>query len=225
MPSPACWCCAKATPSRSSPPRRCSDVLDANPIFEVLARDLVRRERVTLDVPTPLHDAAGVPLGLTATLFAVPGKVPLYLERPGEVPPIVQDGTTVGAAISDGAHTLFFIPGCAAMTPALAERLRGAELVLFDGTLWDDDEMIRLGIGPKTGRRMGHMSLAGPQGTLAAFAPLGVRRKVLIHVNNSNPVLLDDSAERAQVRARAGWSQKTGWTSHYDRRRYAAVAG
>ena len=179
-------------------------VLDANSIFDVLARDLVRRQRVTLDVPMPLHDAAGAPLGLTATLFAVPGKVPLYLERPGEAPPVVQDGTTVGTAISDGAHTLFFIPGCAAMTPALAERLRGAELVLFDGTLWDDDEMIRLGIGSKTGRRMGHMSLTGPDGTLAAFAPLGVKRKVLIHINNSNPVLLDDSAERAQVRAQ-GW--------------------
>ncbi len=180
------------------------DVLDANPIFDVLARDLVRRERVALDVPTPLVAADGAPLGLTATLFAVPGKVPLYLERPGEAPPVVQDGTTVGAAISDGAHTLFFIPGCATMTRELGERLRGAELVLFDGTLWNDDEMIQLGIGSKTGRRMGHMSLAGPDGTLAAFAPLGVKRKVLIHVNNSNPVLLEDSAERAQVRAQ-GW--------------------
>jgi pyrroloquinoline quinone biosynthesis protein B len=180
------------------------DVIDANPIFDVLARDLVRREAVPLDQPIPLRGPGGAPAGLTATLFAVPGKVPLYLERPGEAPPVVEDGTTVGAAISDGRRTMFFIPGCAAFTPALAERLRGADLVCFDGTLSQDDEMIRLGIGTKTGRRMGHMSLSGPEGTLAAFAPLGVRRKLLIHINNSNPVLLDDSPERATACAH-GW--------------------
>ncbi len=180
------------------------EVLDANPIFEVLARNLVRRTALPLDVPTTLPDAAGAASGLSVTLFAVPGKVPLYLERPGEAPPVVEDGTTVGAAVSDGRRTLFFIPGCAAMTPALADRLRGADLVCFDGTLWRDDEMIRLGVGSKTGRRMGHMSLIGPDGTLAAFAPLGVRRKILVHINNSNPVLLDDSPERAEVSAQ-GW--------------------
>jgi pyrroloquinoline quinone biosynthesis protein B len=178
--------------------------LDANPIFEVLARALVHRERVPLETPTPLRAPGGAPSGLTVTLFAVPGKVPLYLEARQEPPPIVVDGTTVGAAVSDGRRTLFFIPGCAAMTPALVDRLRGADLVLFDGTLWQDDEMIRLGVGTKTGRRMGHMSLTGPEGTFAAFAPLQVKRKILIHINNTNPVLLDDSAARAETAAR-GW--------------------
>jgi pyrroloquinoline quinone biosynthesis protein B len=159
---------------------------------------------VALDRPAPLPGPGGAPSGLTLTLFAVPGKVPLYLERPGETPPVIEDGTTVGAAIGDGRHTLFFIPGCAAFTPALAERLRGADLVFFDGTLWQDDEMIRLGVGAKTGRRMGHMSQTGAAGTFAAFAPLGVARKVLIHINNTNPVLLDDSPERAQAAAQ-GW--------------------
>ncbi len=179
-------------------------VLDANPIFDVLARDLVRRTELPLDRATVLRDATDAACGLAVTPFAVPGKVPLYLERPGETPPLVQDGTTVGLAISDGARTLFFIPGCAAMTPELAERLRGADAVFFDGTLWRDDEMIRLGIGGKTGRRMGHMSLTGSDGTLAAFAALGVRRKILLHINNTNPVLLDDSVERAHVVAH-GW--------------------
>jgi pyrroloquinoline quinone biosynthesis protein B len=76
--------------------------------------------------------------------------------------------------------------------------------VLFDGTLWTDDEMIRAGLGSKTGLRMGHMSVSGPDGTMAAFADLDVRRKVLIHLNNSNPLLLDDSAERALAAAQ-GW--------------------
>jgi pyrroloquinoline quinone biosynthesis protein B len=179
-------------------------VLDANPIFEVLARDVVARRAIVLDAPTPLRLPDDSAAGLVVTLFAVPGKVPLYLERPGEAPAIAEDGNTVGALVSDGVSRLFFIPGCAAMTPRLADRLRGADLVLFDGTLWEDDEMIRAGLGAKTGLRMGHMSLSGPAGTFAAFADLGVRRKILIHMNNSNPVLLEDSAEHAQARAR-GW--------------------
>ena len=76
--------------------------------------------------------------------------------------------------------------------------------MFFDGTLWTDDEMIRAGLGSKTGARMGHMSVSGPAGTLAAFEGLGVRRRVLLHINNSNPILLDDSPERAVVEA-AGW--------------------
>jgi pyrroloquinoline quinone biosynthesis protein B len=64
--------------------------------------------------------------------------------------------------------------------------------------------MIRAGLGPKTGKRMGHMSMDGEDGVMAAFRDLGVRRKVFIHINNSNPVLLDDSAERAAAQA-AGW--------------------
>jgi pyrroloquinoline quinone biosynthesis protein B len=90
------------------------------------------------------------------------------------------------------------------MTTRLAQRLAGAPLVLFDGTLWTDDEMIRLGLGAKTGRRMGHMSVADPDGTIAAFRDLGIGRRILIHINNSNPVLLDESDERRAATA-AGW--------------------
>jgi pyrroloquinoline quinone biosynthesis protein B len=111
---------------------------------------------------------------------------------------------TVGVEIRAEYSRLFFIPGCAMMTQSLAARLRGAELVLFDGTLWRDDEMILAGVGNKTGGRMGHMSLSGPEGTLAAFRELAVKRKILVHINNSNPVLLADSVERAELEA-AGW--------------------
>jgi pyrroloquinoline quinone biosynthesis protein B len=177
--------------------RRILDVLDANPVFEVLARDVVARRELALDAPQRLE------AGLSVELFPVPGKAPLYLEA-DDAPPIVVDGTTVGAAISDGKKTLFYIPGCAAMTPALAARLEAADLVLFDGTLWADDEMIAAGLGAKTGRRMGHMSLSGPEGSLAAFDPIAVSRKVFVHINNSNPILLADSPERA-LTERAGW--------------------
>jgi pyrroloquinoline quinone biosynthesis protein B len=174
-------------------------ILEANPVFEVLARDVVERRCVALGEPVAL---AG---GLSVELFAVPGKVPLYLEQGTGMQAVVADETTVAAVISDGARRLFYIPGCAAMPDWLKARLEGADAVLFDGTLWADDEMVRAGIGSKTGQRMGHMSLSGPGGTIAALAPVTIGRKVLIHINNSNPVLLADSPERAETE-RAGWS-------------------
>ena len=90
------------------------------------------------------------------------------------------------------------------MPPELKERLKGAALVFFDGTLWRDDEMIAAGVGVKTGQRMGHMSCAGADGTIAAFAGLDVRRKIFIHINNTNPLLIADSPERREA-AQAGW--------------------
>jgi len=176
--------------------RSVHDLLAANPIFEVLARDLVERLVVAPDERVVAGD-------LLFEIFPVPGKPPLYMEGP-DVPVITTSGNTVGLHVTSGASHLFFIPGCATMTPDLASRLRGAEVVFFDGTLWRDDEMIRLGLGTKTGRRMGHMSVSGPNGVLSAFAHLDVKRRILIHINNSNPVLLEDSPERAEVQA-AGW--------------------
>lgn len=177
-----------------------AEVLEANPIFEALDRDLVRREVVGLEAPFALTP------GVTATLFAVPGKVPLFLEgqHGGDaVQTDVMGEQTVGVELTGGAGTLFYVPGCARLVGELEDRLRGAAAVLFDGTLWTDDEMIRLGLGQKTGARMGHMSMSGPEGSIAAFAGLDVARKVFVHINNSNPVW-HDGPERAEAAA-AGW--------------------
>lgn len=183
---------------------RTLDVLDANPIFRALDPALVPRRALVPGQTSMLCDAAGHGLGISVEAFAVPGKVPLFLED-GQDPGHVSDCETIGLVIRGAAGgEAVFIPGCAAMTTALRDRLRGASLVLFDGTLWRDDEMIRAGAGTKTGARMGHMSIDGPTGVLETFAGLGVRRRVLVHLNNTNPVLLADSAERAAVIA-AGW--------------------
>lgn len=184
-------------------------VLDANPIFEVLARDVVTRQCVVVGRPITLALPDGSPSGLSVELFPVPGKTPLYLEDPTGAPPIIEGEQTVGAMVSSGSSRLFFIPGCARMTPALAQRLQGADVVFFDGTLWTDDEMLQAGVGSKTGMRMGHMSVSGPNGTISAFETIDVRRKILLHINNSNPILLDDSPERAEA-------EKAGWEVAYD---------
>ncbi len=183
---------------------RIQAILDANPVFDVLAHDVVTRQAIDIGKPTDLVLADRSPSGLAVELIRVPGKVPLYLEDSSESPAIVEDETTVGALVTEGDRRLFFIPSCATMTAPLARRLEGADVVLFDGTLWVDDEMLRSGVGSKTGLRMGHMSVSGPNGTLAAFKRIGVGRKILLHINNSNPILLDDSPERAAVEAE-GW--------------------
>ncbi len=186
--------------------RRVLDVLSSNPIFNVLHPDMVVRRELPLDAAVSMRAADGSPLGLDVTAFPVPGKLPLYLE--GTIAGrglSTQPGDTIGLEVADGSgRRLYYVPACAAMPPELSDRLRGAELVFFDGTLWRDDEMIVAGVGSKTGKRMGHMSISGEHGTMSAFAPLGVRRKILVHINNTNPVLLADSAERAEVEA-SGW--------------------
>jgi pyrroloquinoline quinone biosynthesis protein B len=190
--------------------QRVLDVLKANPIFEVLSEECVRREAVPLGQPFEPHHIDGSGSGLDIELFDVPGKVALWLEAGRALDALAgAPGDTVGVEVRASGERLVYVPGCAAMNQALIGRLHGASVVLFDGTLWQDDEMIRLGLGPKTGRRMGHMSVSGPDGTLAAFRDIPAKRKILIHINNSNPILIDDSAERAGV-------EKEGWEVAYD---------
>jgi pyrroloquinoline quinone biosynthesis protein B len=161
-----------------------------NPIFGVLAPDVVERRTIALEQP---FDVAGIEV----EIFTVPGKVPLYLER-GEPQPAEESGANVGVELRAGGARLVFVPGAAAITPKLMERLARADVVMFDGTLFTDDEMIRNGSGSKTGRRMGHMPIDGTDGSLKALAGLSARR-IYIHINNTNPILVDGSPERRQV--------------------------
>src|SRR6202035_2410213 len=167
-------------------PARVLAVIAANPIFHVLAPDCVERVELPLERRIELAGASG-PSGVAAIAFAVPAKVPLYLETAGQDPGIAVEGDSVGLQIIDAGtgKSFFFIPGCAAMTDPLRRRLAGSELVFFDGTLWRDDEMIQLRGGHKTGRRMGHISMSGDDGAIAAFRDLGVKRRIFIHINNS----------------------------------------
>jgi pyrroloquinoline quinone biosynthesis protein B len=167
-----------------------------NPMFGALAADVVSRRAVSPGEKFSRGD------GVQAELFMVPGKVPLYLE--GEEPDTdAESAANVGAEIVHGGRRLAYVPGAAAVTPSLRERLSHADVILFDGTLFTDDEMIRTGTGTKTGRRMGHMPIEGEGGSLAALQGLSAR-KIFVHINNTNPILIDGSSERGRVEA-AGW--------------------
>ena len=170
--------------------------LGANTMFDVLAPGVVTRRAIEIG------QAFVLPGGLTAELFTVAGKVPLYLER-GTFEFASESGANVGVEISADGARLCFVPGAARVTPGLKERLARADVVLFDGTLFADDEMITSGTGEKTGRRMGHMPINGADGSLRQLDGVG-KRRIYIHINNTNPILIDGSAERARVEA-AGW--------------------
>jgi len=172
-------------------------VLAENPVFAALNPQFVDR------VPIALNEQVEIAPGLSAQLFPVPGKVPLYLEG-AEVQTDLEGEQTVGVHLTAGGKNTFYIPGCATMRDDLRVRLEGADMVFFDGTLWQDDEMVRAGLSQKTGRRMGHMSMSGPDGSIAAFKEIAVKQKVFVHMNNTNPVFRPDSDERQEVEE-AGW--------------------
>ncbi|MGL4235438.1 pyrroloquinoline quinone biosynthesis protein PqqB [Tabrizicola sp.] len=177
-------------------------VLAANTVFGVLDPALVDRRAITLGAAFSPVD------GLTVTAFAVPGKVALYLE--GAAPETKMIGEqTIALGISDGVSRLYYVPGCADIPDWLVEKLSDGDLLLFDGTVWADDEMAVTGTGGKTGGRMGHIAMSGDTGSLARLASLKDCRKVYVHINNTNPVLQPDGPERAEVSA-------LGWTVAHD---------
>lgn len=186
---------------------RVHQALAANPIFDVLDAERVARLVLPIEQDVDLKLPGGRSAGMSVIALPVPGKVALWLEDRSAGPGLgTETEDTIGLKITDPAtgSAFFYVPGCAAMPADLAQRLTGAALVFFDGTTWTDDELPAAGVGAKTGRRMGHMSMSGPDGSIAAFADLDVRRRIFIHINNTNPVLLRDSPERRQAEA-AGW--------------------
>ncbi len=173
------------------------EIVETNSVFNVLDPALVARQTVHLDQGfEPVS-------GLTVTPFAVPGKVALFLEDADALDLEAVGEQTVGLMLEAGGKRVAYVPGCAAIPDWLRKRLEGIDLLLFDGTVWENDDMPRSGTGQKTGARMGHVALNGAGGSLAGFADLPAR-KVLVHINNTNPVLQPDSPERAAVQT-AGW--------------------
>ena len=131
--------------------------------------------------------------------FPAGGDAPRYLGADGA------DVEAVGLVFRDGVTggVLTYVPGLARLGDDVLDRLETSDAVRVDGTFWSDDELVDLGISDRTARQMGHVPLSGAGGTLEAFAGLKRPRKILVHINNTNPVLLEDSPERKSV-MRAG---------------------
>ncbi|OYX14864.1 MAG: pyrroloquinoline quinone biosynthesis protein PqqB [Rhizobiales bacterium 32-66-8] len=177
---------------------RTQAALAANPMFGALAPERVSRRPLACAEP---HSVAG----LCVTPFAVPGKVPLYLEQGGDMEQEEIIGLDIAHLdLAHGDRRLVYLPNCARITPELRARIEGADLLLFDGTTFTDDEMVALGLSAKTAARMGHLPMSGPEGSLESLAGLNIGLRVFTHINNSNPALIADSPERQRVAA-AGW--------------------
>jgi len=110
----------------------------------------------------------------------------------------------VGLAVESGSRRLLFLPGVGEITENLLEWMEQSDVLLFDGTFWSDDELIRVQQGARTARQMGHVPLSGPSGSLETLARLKRPRKIFMHINNTNPVLDEESPEHRAV-IDAGW--------------------
>lgn len=110
-------------------------------------------------------------------------------------------GRVVGYRLTDerSGGALVYLPGVQALTEQVRAEIAGCDCLLIDGTCWSDDELVRLGLAGKTSREMGHLPIDGPDGSLAGLAGLGVARAIFVHMNNTNPILLEDTPERRLV--------------------------
>jgi len=134
--------------------------------------------------------------GLTVERFGAGGDPPRYSDVDAQASGLVFRDSATGGVLT-------YVPGLARIDEGVIARFATSDLVLVDGTFWHDDELARQGVSPRTAHDMGHVPLSGPGGTLQALTGLQRPRKVLVHINNTNPILLEDSPEREQV-VRAG---------------------
>lgn len=176
------------------------DLTRGNPVLRVLDHYCgVQRQRISLDggwfeVPG-LRDLRfrALPLSSKAAPYS-----------PHREQPIPGDNIGISMHDSRTGATVFYAPGLGEMTPATFDAMSSADAVMVDGTFWTDDEMPRLGISRKLAREIGHLPQSGPGGMLEWLAKLpATTRRLLIHINNTNPILDEDSAERATL-AQAG---------------------
>ena len=161
---------------------RVHNVLKSNSIFNVLNPEYVDRREMKMNDSFELTNKEGKGSGIMVEAFEVPGKIALWLEDESKGENFgTQEGDTIGLKISskDTDESFFYIPASAKMTQELSKRIENSQLVLFDGTLWKNDEMASSKVGEKTGQRMGHMNNSGPDGSMEAFKNLNVKKKYL----------------------------------------------
>lgn len=161
-----------------------------------------------------LRTAAGDDSGICCATFSLGSRYPVYISRErtaGLKPEEALLGVTL---TSPSGKTVAYMPAVPAIDESLIQRLEAANLILFDGTFWSDDELIRVQGSGATAREMGHAPVSGPEGSLRKLASLRNPRKVFVHVNNTNPMLDESSPEHREVRAAGCEVAEDGW--HFD---------
>ncbi len=177
---------------------------DGNVLYRTLERfpGQVAWRPLVIGREDELADVDGHPSGLLVEPVAVPGKLPIHLED-GATP---SPEDSVGFRFRERAtgRVVAYFSGVGAVTDAVRRGLANAECVFFDGTFWSSDELVALRLGTKRAEDMAHVPIGGPDGSLARLDGLAAPRRIFIHVNNTNPILREDSPERSRVDA-AGW--------------------
>jgi pyrroloquinoline quinone biosynthesis protein B len=153
---------------------------------------------ITSQLRSELRYKDGDPSGLAITPFLVPAGPPRFAgsDQPGHTIGLILDDSTTGGSMA-------FVPGCGGLDESLLDPIAATDLVLFDGTFWSDDELVTLGISQRRAREMDHLPVSGSDGSLARLSSLSRPETVYTHINNTNPMLLEDSPERTAVE-RAG---------------------
>jgi pyrroloquinoline quinone biosynthesis protein B len=164
------------------------------PVTEAFSEVTVTR--LSLDTEVPLLYRDGTPSGIEVTAFSVAGDPPRFARRE-------EAGHTIGLLLREtrSGSRAAFVPGCGALDEKLLGRLGETDSLFIDGTFWDDAELLTLGISDRSARQMGHVPVSGTEGSLARLRDLPCRNRVYTHINNSNPMLLEDSLERREVEA------------------------
>lgn len=176
---------------------------DGNVVFRTLQRspDQLRWRPLKLGQEEPVLGVDGEPMGLWIEAVPVPGKPPLHLE--GLMAPHPEDN--VGLRLRDArGRRLAHFTSVARLDGPTRGAMADADCLFFDGTFWSGDELPAMGLGTRRAEDMAHLPVGGEGGSLAALSALRVPRRIYIHMNNTNPLLRDDSPERERVRA-AGW--------------------
>ena len=177
----------------------CADLTRGNPLFTVLGH-YCGIDRRTLTPDGREFAVEGVE-GVTWRALAVTGKPAPY--SPHRESPVPGDNVALVIAAGGSARSVVYAPGLGSMDEAVWRAMQAATCVMVDGTFWSDDEMLTLGLSGKRARELGHLPQSGAGGMLEWLGqlPAGTRR-ILIHVNNTNPILDEDSPQRAELARR-----------------------
>lgn len=180
-------------------------LMDSNNIFDVLRRqpDQVQWRTIVPGKSFELQSICGAGTGLRCTAISTHGGFPGHV-APQQALDVDPAEAVIGLFLEQGAKRIAFFPGAPAIAPDWLQKFDECDAIFFDGTFWSNDELLRIQGHGKTAREMGHLPVADACGTLAKLAELTRPRKIFIHINNTNPMLDQESPEYARVCA-SGW--------------------